>query len=93
MAWIDALTNVHGLTDDDADRVRTGFSAMAANIEQWPAPATLLKFLPDKPRPYFHKLPAPDLTPEEVDAEAKRRREIVDAAASELRMRSYRDEP
>jgi hypothetical protein len=84
MAWIDALTNVHGLTDDDADRVRTGFSAMAANIEQWPAPATLLKFLPDKPRPYFHKLPAPDLTPEEVQAEAKRRRDLVQTYAAKL---------
>ena len=84
MAWIDALTNVHGLTDDDADRVRTAFSAMAANIEQWPAPATLLKFLPDKPRPYFHKLPAPDLTPEEVQAEAKRRRDLVQTYAAKL---------
>jgi hypothetical protein len=92
MAWIDALVNVHALTDDDAERVRAAFSAMAANIDQWPAPATLLKFLPELPRPYFHKLPSPEPTPEEVEADAKRRRELVDASAAALRMRSYRDE-
>lgn len=87
MAWIDALTQVHGLTDEDAERVRLGFSAMAANIEQWPAPATLMRFLPEVRRPYFHALPPPEMTEEEATAEAQRRRAIVEQARADLAKR------
>ncbi len=85
LAWTNALVDVHGLTDEDAERVATAFQVMAASIEQWPAPATLIKFLPEKPRPYFHKLPSPELTPEEERAECDRRRSIVSREQERLK--------
>ena len=75
---------MHQLTDEDAERVKDGFQRMAADIEQWPAPATLMRYLPEKPRPYFHALAAPEQTPEEIEAERARRRAIIDANMDKL---------
>lgn len=77
MAWIDALCGVHGMTDDDAERVTKAFRIMSAQIEQWPAPATLMKHLPELPRPYFHALPKSEMTLEQVMDDRERRREVL----------------
>lgn len=77
MAWIDALSGVHRLTDDDAERVTKAFRIMSAQIEQWPAPATLMRFLPELPRPYFHALPKPCMTLEQVMDDRAQRCEVM----------------
>ena len=91
MAWADALA-IHGMNEDDAGRIAEAFRVMAANIEQWPAPATLVKFMPVKRRECFHRLPSPVQTPEEKNAEHNRRCEIIaresDRLANLLRWRS-----
>jgi hypothetical protein len=85
MAWTYVLRR-HGLDDAhrDTPRVIAAFQSLMDTCYQWPAPRALLDHLPPLPRPYFHKLPAPDLTPEEVQAEAKRRRDLVQTYAAKL---------
>jgi hypothetical protein len=78
MAWTKVFTQ-RGIDDAEHDpqRIAVAFERVAGEVTAWPAPKHVLDLMPDKPRPYFHKLPAPELTPEQEMVEANRRSDIV----------------
>lgn len=86
MVWIDAAQRF-GLLEADRDkpRIEEAFRSMAASCRQWPAPSELRDYLPELARPYFHKLPAPELTDEEEQADRARRADIVQRETDRLR--------
>lgn len=88
MSWTRIFQN-KGIDDAEHDpaRIAVAFDRVAGEVTAWPAPKQVLDLMPDRPRPYFHKLPAPERTPEEAAAEEARRRAIVEAARSELTLR------
>lgn len=78
MAWTDVLKR-QSLTDPvkDRDRIGYAFQKLMDTCYQWPSPRMLIDALPPEPRPYFHKLTAREMTPEELQVEKDRCQAIV----------------
>lgn len=88
MAWT-RIFQTKGIDDaeHDPERIAIAFDRVAGDVTAWPAPKQVLDLMPDKPRPYFHKLPAPEMTEEEAEADRQRRADIVRRMSDQLNER------
>lgn len=84
-SWTEIFRN-RGIDDPEHDpaRIAIAFAKIAGDVVNWPAPKQVLDAMPEKPRPYFHKLPAPELTDEEAEAQRQQRADIVKRMGEQL---------
>lgn len=76
--WLVALRKARRWDEKtDAERIRSGFEALFASCERWPAPATLIREIPV--RPSLQAPPKPVITDQQRANGRMRISEIIDA--------------
>jgi len=64
----------------DPERIQAGFDKIEGELTAWPAPAEVLRSMPERPRHVFRALPRPALT----DAERANRRAFLAIQAKRI---------
>lgn len=81
IAWTRIFRN-KGIDDPklDPERIAAGFDKIEGELTAWPAPAEVLKAMPERPRPFFRALPRPETT----EAEKANRRAFLALQAQRI---------